>query len=337
MKIGIMSDCHLGERRFRKQEGYENAFKMNNYRVFKEALNILKDTDCILIAGDFFDSPNPNVDSIIVGREVFKTNKPTYIIGGNHDFSRLSDYNGYHCFDILRDDNSEVKFISTIGIFDLDESTRLFCISYGQLTPENFELIENNRVKDKRNILMIHGYLDINNNKDVYSLPKVVAKNYDFIVCGHIHLPGLIGNERNKILTPGSLMPSTAAFSSADGRPSVWIYDSELNDVERIILSSAPEVYNLYTDDINKTLNDIAIMDIKVPPICNISYSGSMADIDEVIYKRALQKSLNLSISTIEKSILKEPEDESLSSFWDFIEDNYPEYYNEFKEIIKEG
>lgn len=344
MKLGIMSDCHLGERRFRKQINQQNMFKLQNYKCFEEGLEIIKTTDYGVIPGDLFDSPDPSVDAIIEAKKLFNVGVHIDVIGGNHDFSKLAESNGYHCFDALRDGEKNVSFITEYKMVPLDKKTDLFMLSYGKMTPENFAKIEMSRNSQKNNILMIHGYLNTGNSSDadeLYELPKSVAKHFNLVICGHIHLPNLVGQslKGTRILTAGSIMPSTAAFGIGENaKPSVWIYDTETEKLDRIMLKSAPSVYTIHTDKINDALDGISTKNEQPLPIYSIYYNGSITDVDESIYKKALLNSMNLSIMTTELNNINQNIDFKVQDgFWDFVRNKHQEYYDEFQEIIKEA
>jgi DNA repair exonuclease SbcCD nuclease subunit len=341
MKVGIMSDSHLGERRFRRQVGHQNMFKLQNYKCFREALVKLQDADCILLAGDLYDGPNPDVDAIIVSKELAHLKVPAFVLGGNHDFSKLAESNGYHSFDVLRDEGGKVSFVTEFGVFDLNPNIQLFCIPYGQLNAESFAKVSRLLDRSKLNILMAHGYLEVGGERnEEYGLPQVVAKNFDLVVCGHVHLPNMVGMGKVKVLTPGSLMPSAAAFNAGmqmDAKPSVWMYDTESKSLERIHLENAPSVYSIHTSNLNETLENVVNANELPPPIYSISYSGSMADVDESVYKKALHKVMNLSVSTLDGNMTQRQNDAPMVGFWDFIKRDHPCYYEEFQEIVKEA
>lgn len=347
MKIGIMSDLHLGERRFRRTVGQQNMFKTQNYKCFCEAIDLLKaeDVEAVLVAGDVFDLPNPDVDAIIQAKRLFEFDVPVYVMGGNHDHSKLAEAHGYHCFDVLeRDGEGHVHFVYHYRSVELvdkagERKAMLHVVPYGEMLPETWESVYMTKNGDLPSVLMVHGYLDTKGNAEdtLYALPKSVAMNHDLVVCGHIHLPMLRKAGKTVILTPGSLMPSQAGLGvDGDIYPSVWVWDTETKGMERKKLSNSPKMYGLHTDDINKTLEAIANGDYGIPdPIFSIWYDGEMSDVDEYVYKKALQNSLSLSIATRSMN-LDDKHEQHVDDFWDFVKKEHPEYYEEFQEIVKE-
>lgn len=338
MRFGVLSDCHLGITRFRKISNLQNAYGDLNNKVFKDAIDILKDknVDAIIIAGDLFDSPNPNVQSIMVANILSETGIPTYAIGGNHDFSQRDHAIGCHPFDLLYGENLNFA-TSKPKIFSFDDCD-LTLLPYKCLNAESYKEIYKGKLRDKnkRSILVFHGNVDLNNQSDgenvsEYLLPKEIASNYDFVVAGHVHIPQIIKTNSTSILIPGSLMPSAQANSKSP-KPSVYIYDTNSKNVESINLKRSPSIHEIITDNINDCLETIANKNFS-NDLYFIKYNGKMKDIDEWLYKRASQNVLNLSIQTDES--LNTLPIKRVSEFWKFVKDTHPEYYDEFKNFLK--
>lgn len=338
MRFGILSDCHLGVTRFRKISNLQNAYGDLNNKVFKDAVDTLVDkkVDAIIIAGDLFDSPNPNVQSIMVANILSETGIPTYIIGGNHDFSQRDHAIGCHPFGLLHGKNLNFS-TEKPEIFNFDDCD-LTLLPYKSLNPEAFKEIYTGKLRDKskRSILVFHGHVDLNNQADdesnsEYSLPKEVAANYDLTIAGHVHIPQIIKTNSTSILVPGSLMPSAQANSKCP-KPAVYIYDTGYNKIESIYLKRSPKIYELITDDINGCLEKISNKAFS-NDLYFVKYNGKMKDIDEWLYKMASQNVLNLSIQTDESA--NAVSIKRVSEFWKFIKDTHPEYYDEFKNFLK--
>lgn len=340
MRFGIFSDAHLGVSKFRKLTNLQNTYSLINYEAFKEALSIIKDknVDGIIIPGDLFHSPNPSVQSIVVANELSKLHIPIYLLGGNHDYSQRDNIIGYHPFHLINGDNLEC-IVDDCKFYDFIDCD-LTMIPYKSLNAETFKKIYKGKLinKSKKSILAIHGYVDLNSNNSQnnsedseYALPKEIAANYDLVISGHVHIPQLIKTESTTILTPGSLMPSNQSNSNTL-KPSVYIYDSSNGDIDIINLKNSPKIHNIITNDINQELQKISESEFN-NDLYFIKYNGRMKDIDEYYYMKASQNVLNLSIQTSE--IIKEIEIEKVSDFWNFIKDSHPNYYDEFKELLK--
>ena len=355
MLIGILADCHLGKHKFRKiDENGQNLYNELNNKAFKEAINILdkENVENIIIAGDLFDSPNPPVQSVILANEVFSNiNKNIYLLGGNHDYSQINNQINIHSFDLLYPKNI-LKEYKNISHYELDDCNLVF-MPYKFMKPEYFgeiyKIVESYNLKNNKNpsILIIHGYINLNNDENAikeFALPKQVVDLFNLVVCGHIHLPNYIDFGNTNILTPGSLMPSSYALnilnevkesSGIDIEPSVYTYNTETNIVKRIKIPNIPQVNNIIAEnyeDLNNILNNIKESKINYN-IYSIRYNGKMDEIDEILYKNAIQNSLILSIKTIDNKVDEINDNQDFLNFWDFISQNYPDYYDEFQQI----
>lgn len=336
MRFGILSDCHLGITKFRKISNLQNAYCELNNKIFKNSIDILlqNNVEAIIIAGDIFDRPNPSVQSISVAlKNLYGLKIPVYILGGNHDYSQKDNSLGYHPFDLLKTE-SVYPIYDGPKIFNLNDCD-LTMLPYKHLNAESYKYIYRGKLreKDKCSILIIHGYVDLENNSDSqeYALPKEVASNYDLVIAGHVHIPQIIKTKSTSILTPGSLMPSSQA-NSQSLRPSVYIYDTINKDIKSIELKNSPKIYEIITNNANKELEKIGNQEF-TNDIYFIKYNGSIQDIDEYLYQKANQNILNLSVQTNE--INNQVSIKKLSKFWSFVKDSYPDYYDEFKNLLK--
>ena len=379
MKIGIMSDCHLGVSKFRKLLNLQNTYQLINNNAYNEAIdNFIKEkVKIVIIAGDLFDSPNPSIQSITVALSgLSKLNDAkiqTYILGGNHDYSQKDNSVGYHPFNLFA--ISKFKYVKCISSGyditnftekkkrkngDVVNLTSLTMLPYKSLKPEYYKEIYNGSLEEKRDkyigkrninicdgenkiadvcsILTIHGYVDFNGTSEIenYALPLEVAKNYDLVIAGHVHIPNLIETKSTTIVTPGSLMPSNQSNSNTQN-PAVYIYDTNQKEIIKTIeLNSPPKIHEIITAQINEVLESIINKTNKnknFNDLYFIRYNGKIENVDEVLYKKASQNTLNLSIQTNEQ--LENIKIEKVSDFWSFIQKDYPNYYGEFKELLK--
>lgn len=380
MKIGIMSDCHLGVSKFRKQlSNSQNMYQTINNNAYLEAINdfINEKVKIVIIAGDLFDSPNPSVQSITIALSgLAKLNEAriqTFILGGNHDYSQRDNVSGYHPFNLFS--ISKFKYVKCInnGYLNTNFTEKkirkkgdvinlidLTMLPYKSLKSEFFKEIYKGSLKEKRDkyigkrninicngeneiadicsILTIHGYVDFDETSEMedYALPLEVARNYDLIIAGHVHIPNLIETKSTTILTPGSLMPSNLSGESTQS-PAIYIYDTNVKEIsKKIELNSPPKIHEIVTSDINDILETIINKTNETKQFNDlyfIRYNGKIEKVDEALYKQASQNTLNLSIQTNEQ--LENVKIEKVSDFWSFIKQDYPNYYGEFKELLK--
>ncbi len=341
MKLAIMSDVHLGEIKFRKQINGQNAWYCICQSLFKKCLEMIKRMKCdaLLIPGDLFDSPNPDIGSIITASALNDLPMPVLLIGGNHEFSLRNQRSGYHPFDIL---NVACKVIDDYLMYELGDEEKKVVITmlpYRSLSEENYAKVFRGALSEKRgsfNVLMVHGYLA--NKGDAlneYTLPEEVAINYDLVVMGHIHNPSVIQTRYTTILSPGSVMPSQVYAET----PSIWTFDTVTGRLERYQLEEAPKMHEIFVENGINTCLERILQGInetgRLYDLYSIKYSGSVKDIDELIYKKVHDSTLSLIISTVEQRAVSDVPDH-VEVFWDFIRKNHPEWEDEFKTIRKE-
>lgn len=345
MRFGILPDCHLGIARFRKMLHLQNAYSLINNMVFDQAMNIFKDpanrVDAAISPGDLFDSPDPSVMSNKIAKRAFNgLGRPSFIIGGNHDYSQRDAAVECHPFDLLDGNYGGEGHIELVyreaKVFDL-EDCELTMIPYKCLNPDTFKSVYRGKLRSKKktSILVIHGYVDLDGKSEApeYALPKEVAANYHLVVCGHVHMPYFSKTKSTCILTPGSLMPSTKATSQTQ-RPSVYIYDTETRKLETIELTLSPKVIEIATDDINASLESIANRGYS-NDLYFVRYNGKMQDVDEGLYRMAVQSCLNLALQTNEIPDFNNVTLKKVPDFWTFVKENHAEWYEEFKNVLK--
>ena len=368
MKIGILADTHLGENKFKKMSNYQNCYCSLNYELFEESIDLFikEKVECIAIAGDLFDSPNPDILAVNIVLKCFQklkeNNIKTILIGGNHDYSQRLNASNNHCFDILSSisDYIEINDISNILV---DDCNFILC-PYKSIDKENsYEKIFNSLNKDSNNIIMIHGYVDFNNssndeNNKLYSFnKKFLDMNdglIDLMICGHIHLKNLIKYTRNdhlvQILTPGSLMPAGSNINNSEFKSSIWIFDSNNKTLKERRLRSSPSIYNIILDnkeDLNNYLKEVSSNKKSYRNFYFLTYmpedenSNLNEDLDLGGYKEALTSALYLNIDEINSKIsLKDDEElimtkEDDMQFWTWVNKNYNDYYNTFKQDLE--
>lgn len=364
MKIGFLPDPHVGVVKFRKSEGFMNKVTKMNDAAFAEAFEKLysRNVDSIVIPGDLFDTPEPQVQSIVhVNNVLSKYSKelPINIISGNHDYSQKSHVNNYHVFDTITqsEDDKLSLYREKCEITIQENNDQTIAIAYvpykalGERKAETFEKIYRALGASEANewykILVFHGSIDYEDEQinDEYDMPVEIADIFDFVAMGHVHYPKLVQQPRNVIdekgnlvakdvyhLTMGALLPSKLADQYTQ-RPSVYILDTVENTVEIINLDNPPHVF-IYKDvvNINKTLSEIANRDVL--GIYGIQYNGKMTDIDDLTYMKAIENSINISIQAEDYS--ESVNIKKVADFWEFIKKKYPQYENEFREVVEE-
>ena len=164
MKVGLISDCHLG---YGEGKIYED-----NFFRFECAMEKLKNCDAIFILGDLFHTKFPDEETILNTLKIlnkirkeekikFKINdkevesfKPAIIcMHGNHD-RKIRTKNIFH----VLEEAIKNFFYLPIGKVEFDDSI-FFVMSY---VPERyaFEILRKNLnpipIRGKRNFLLLH-------------------------------------------------------------------------------------------------------------------------------------------------------------------------------------
>lgn len=357
MRIAISSDLHLGERKFRRRvNGFDNMYKMMNYACFDELIrHAAEQADALLLAGDVFDNPNPDVEAIFQAQKLNGLPMDVYAISGNHEWSPSLNASMLHSFDILQQGTTGQQYVKRYltkpEYVDLEHKIRIWFLPYGFLTPEWFDAVRQNLFhnKDQWNILVAHGSVDFSGHYDgenPYLLPKEIAQWFDLVICGHVHLPGqderfVLKHGQPKVLVPGSLMPSNAALTLLDTKQAEsawWLLDTKDMSVTKHYFTLSPKVhvYQLQTsEEVNEVLLHIGEQRGSVPSINHIAWPQSFSDLDMGAYKKALLSSLNLSLAP-GKMKQTEVQGQKLETFWEWVQNEHPSWYDRFMTICQQ-
>ena len=241
MKIGILSDLHLGHRQYGLVER-ENDF----YTHFHKCCFILNElsVDVIIIAGDIFDKPNPSPFSMHHYIEGIKSLNAKYIVAikGNHTMLQRKNHysvdrfffenivDGYY---LLEDDN--------ILIEENGEKIRIDGITYrpdSQLDDFiDMQKRMSNMVVDNDvyRILITHqAYSEFCGFSNVsLSIDDIDLAHYDIIINGHIHSHMVIKHQDTVFLQPGSIerLSIAEAIDEEKNGKGVWVLDTKENNL----------------------------------------------------------------------------------------------------------
>ncbi len=189
-----MSDTHLGSRQYMRDDR-ENDF----YEAFRESMDIAIDrkVDFIVHSGDLFDSWSPSNRALTEFKETALKMKeagiPMYLIMGDHDRPKRTDYPAAKIFDFLgitllgHDGVESTTFskngeeVLIVGISNLKGSRKEQLI-------EEYAEAEKLAQSAKNSILVSHqgitGYLiDDACEAEYEDLPK----NFSYLAMGHVH------------------------------------------------------------------------------------------------------------------------------------------------------
>ncbi len=215
-----LSDIHLGlEQKFLTQEKRE----LRGQEIFQSFSQIIYDclkknppVDAILIAGDFFDSPFPDVH--LVGRvkrilrDISEKNIPVLLIPGNHDniISPQSVYRREKFPDthvLLSPNINEPVELQLQG-----EIFHFYGMAYSFLSTQPFDQFTP-LDPEVKNIALIHGSLTNQTEWQIHSqevplnLKNLLNSGFDYIALGHYHNFQSIQEEEISIVYPGTIEP----------------------------------------------------------------------------------------------------------------------------------
>ena len=292
MKIGIISDLHLGFRQYGSIER-ETDFYNQFYLVCLEMSK--HDLDAVIIAGDLFNTPNPSPAAIHTYREGIKSLDVSMIfaIKGNHtmvmrdnhysidEFFGKNEFQNYY---LLDDCQYKDNNIAIDGITYRNNSSKEEFLAIQKMLAEKKTL-------SPYRILVVHqsfnefcGFM----GEDL-SITDIDYEPYDLIVCGHIHSRTDVQiNKDTLFIQPGSIerMNTTEAKDEEKNGKGFYVVDTETKsyDFHRV---ECPRKFFLGDIDIDK---DFSITDfyrklvkkaskLKVAPIISYKFHNHTDDI----------------------------------------------------------
>lgn len=230
IKLIHTSDLHLSER------------KPNTLKALDEILRIAKrkKVDILTISGDLFESKLDAEKLRPLLREKFSGNDFLILaIPGNHDIGVYEE-----SFDF--GDNFVPLTRKPFEVYS-HENINFIAIPYVEnLTSDVLSLIQNQKKKDKINILLIHCTLDIGYSNEDFgdetrycpiSKAMLMKLSYDFILSGHFHKKTDIKeiSPNSFFIYPGS--PTSLSQKELERRNVVFL-DIEKNIIENITLNT---------------------------------------------------------------------------------------------------
>lgn len=340
MKYFICSDIHLGEKRFYKTNNYMNAFELKGYEVFSEIMQKFNDSDAekMIIAGDFFDSPNPSVISTEYAYKNIKSDKDIVILSGNHDYSKKNELQSVHSFNSIFSSMNNITCATYDWLsYEDREGNVVYYIPYSALNENTIKEIslDIKRKKINKSILVCHGSVGYDNELSDYIVPINFVKQFDYCIIGHNHLPFVDNYGDTMIITPGSSMPSSKNSGKDINKQQVYILDTETAKLDIIRLEKSPETKHINAKDVNKAIIDILNNDDNIDnTYYYISYDKSEAKLDQKLFIELFSKSFGVTAtsSNVDNNI---DTINKIDDFWGEVNAKVPEYYSEFKEVLQ--
>lgn len=204
IKIGVMSDLHLGYRQYGLIER-----ELDFYNQYDKCIDELMDCDTVLIAGDIFDKPNPSPAAIVTFQNGIEKLKNEGIkvkgIRGNHTMLKRKDHISadeiFHNNYELLDTYGDIHNTNAINFYGIDYCGTDIDKFYNKLE----EVKKNARVGI--NILLVHEsfaeYCGFAGEPLEYH--NIDWGDIDIVICGHIHNTLLDEAVKPVFLQPGSI------------------------------------------------------------------------------------------------------------------------------------
>ncbi len=339
MKLAIISDLHIGRRMYRTDENNYNKYEQIGYKTLQKIVTLIKNEkpDLVVNAGDIFDKPNP---SVLAMNHYFKAQQqlntiPTMTILGNHDFAFNNRQNKCSAAEMALH-----TYFADYEIKSVEIDDHLFIMMpYIYDTTENIDsylnecmTIVKNSSKQKK-ILVTHGvtekYYRDSFISDPIMLSDELVELFDLVIIGHIHTPFEYKQKNTLVISPGAMIDYQAYID----RTGPIILNTDTMEYSRIHIKTPHIVKANCTED---TINDL-LSEVE-ENIYHISYDGDTESIDNDLFIKAKNKSVNLVIDVVqhneEEEVVKK---HSSLNIYEWIAKNYPEYsdtFNKAKEVI---
>ena len=272
MKIGIISDLHLGKRNYGIIE-LENDF----YKQYHKCINelIQQKVDTVIIAGDIFDTPKVSplaIDQFQQGLRTLNTHGINVLnIIGNHTMMQTAQhipadklFENEFSYSIL-DENYQYSFDDTIIMgLPYHKDTKINELE------EKIEKLGEKATGKKHKILVLHQefqeYCGFAGAK--LSINDIPLDKFDIIICGHIHQRLKDELSNTIFIQPGSIerLNKTEAQDEQDTGKGITIINTEQNKPMVEFIDIPPErKYIIKTlklnnsNDINSILDDLLV------------------------------------------------------------------------------
>lgn len=237
MKIGIISDLHLGKRNYGIIE-LENDFYTQYHKNIQELIKNKVNT--VIIAGDIFDTPKPSALAISQFqegiRQLNKKNINVLNIIGNHTMLQTPHYvpadelfTNEFDYQLLNENNKYIQ--DDIAIVGLPYHNNNKLPELKEKIHKLAKEIKNYRLK----ILVLHQefqeYCGFAGAK--LSIHDIPVQEFDIIICGHIHerKSTLIDGTKTFYIQPGSIerLNSSEALNEFYNGKGITIIDTRKN------------------------------------------------------------------------------------------------------------
>lgn len=219
-KIAHLSDLHLGYTATRKTNAQGiNLREADGYIVFQKIVNdvIANEVDAVVVAGDVFHTPSPNMRSIQFAQKQFwqlwRAGIKVYILSGNHDVDDIRE--NISAARILNDEWKNIYSHAEPYVkHEIADGINLHLVSHHMYSDQKDTMSQVKPVEDSINIFSTHGsvidpILEMklhteHSPREVVIPDELLADGWDYMFLGHIHERGWVGSTDKTTDTAGS-------------------------------------------------------------------------------------------------------------------------------------
>lgn len=284
MKLGVMSDLHLGLRQYGLEER-ENDF----YEQYERAIQTFVDNkvDLVIIGGDVFDKPRPSpkaLESFSKGLKKLNSNGIEVVnIIGNHAMVQAPGF--------VTADEFFTTVFDSVGNYMLLDTYQYYlqndvCVM-GLPYYHNFKLDDFKNTVSKMNeevatlnsgvnILVLHQAFKefCGFTGEDFSITELELSNFDLVICGHIHERKLVDQGDYIFLQPGSIERLSVAEARDEEQQGkgVYIIDTDNCTVDSIangfIPLRSPRMFCI-SDMYMNSAEDVVDIENEIISFCN--------------------------------------------------------------------
>ncbi len=310
MKLALFSDLHLGlgKGTIRFEEAFNNA-----RQAFELALE--NNVDLIVLVGDLFNSPVPEINVIQKAFELFLIARgkkssvkifhlkngekqefefvgtPIVTIAGTHEFRGKDSLN---ILDAFHSSKTLLKLHASIAeVIKGDEKLFIHGLSgipekhaLNALTAWNPKPVES-----EKNILLLHQsikeFLPSDDEMTATISLTDLPKGFDLIVDGHLHWTSLQDLNGKKFLLVGSTITTQMKKLESKKPKGIYLYDSITGELEfkKLLIQRKLFYHKIKFEEANlseviqeckKTIEEDLLEENKLPPLIRLKLVGSL-------------------------------------------------------------
>lgn len=287
MKALLLSDTHIMATR---PSGRVDDFIVAQLAKWGYIIDtaIQERVDCIIQAGDLFNTPTPSFSIISAMIRVFrKFDNPIYVIAGQHDMSMRSENLDRTALGVL-ELAGVITILNNTGICLEDENVCLYGHSFGSDYTELKNNVKKLHKKDDSifKLLAVH---DMIGNKELYPGQELtdakrflkVWKEFNVILCGDYHYPYNIEYNGRYIINTGCLLRLQRTKRDMKRKLHFYILDTTDDEIlKRIDIPCSPykSTFDL-SDKITYTVNEnLVALDTLIANLKNKEFGVNIMD-----------------------------------------------------------